>query len=126
MSVVGVPRRRLQGLLVMLTATLISFVLFRFVGDPINQMVGLETTIEERARLREGLGLNDSVVVQFARFVWNALHFSFGNSYQFKQPVIDLIAERLPATIELAIVSTLLALVLGIPMGIYAAIRRSS
>jgi len=75
---------------------LIAFTLFRFVGDPINQMVGLETTAAERAQLREALGLNDPVVVQFARFVWHALHLDFGVSYQFKQPVVTLIGERFP------------------------------
>jgi peptide/nickel transport system permease protein len=119
-------RRALQALLVMLVVALIAFTLFRFVGDPINQMVGLETSVEERAQLREVLGLNDPVPVQFARFVWHALHFDFGISYQFKQPVVDLIGERFPATMELAFVSALLALLLGIPMGVYTAINRRS
>jgi peptide/nickel transport system permease protein len=119
-------RRALQALLVMLVVALIAFTLFRFVGDPINQMVGLETTAAERAQLREALGLNDPVVVQFARFVWNALHLDFGVSYQFKQPVVTLIGERFPATIELAFVSALFALLLGIPMGVHTALHRGS
>jgi len=119
-------RRALQALLVMLVVALIAFTLFRFVGDPINQMVGLDTSAEERAQLRETLGLNDPVPVQFARFVWRTLHFDFGISYQFKQPVVDLIGERFPATIELAFVSALLALLLGIPMGVYTALNRRS
>src|SRR5262245_13496338 len=121
-----VIRRLMQGVLVMLVVALIAFALFRFVGDPINQMVGLETGVEERARLRQDLGLDDPVVVQFGRFVWDALHFNFGVSFQFKQPVLDLIAERLPATIELAVVSALLALGLGIPIGVYTALHRRS
>jgi peptide/nickel transport system permease protein len=119
-------RRTLQALLVMLVVALIAFTLFRFVGDPINQMVGLETTIEERAQLREALGLNDSVLIQFGRFVWRVLHFDFGVSYQFKQPVVTLIGERFPATMELAFVSALFALLLGIPMGVYTALNRHS
>jgi peptide/nickel transport system permease protein len=119
-------RRALQGLLVMLVVALIAFTLFRFVGDPINQMVGLETTAEERAQLRQVLGLNDPIPVQFARFVWHALRFDFGISYQFKQPVIDLIGARFPATMELAFVSALFALLLGIPMGVYTALNRRS
>jgi peptide/nickel transport system permease protein len=119
-------RRALQALLVMLVVALIAFTLFRFVGDPINQMVGLDTTAAERAELREALGLNDPVVVQFARFVWHALHFDFGISYQFKQPVVTLIGERFPATIELAFVSALFALLLGIPMGVHTALHRGS
>jgi peptide/nickel transport system permease protein len=119
-------RRALQALLVMLVVALIAFTLFRFVGDPINQMVGLETSAAERAQLREALGLNDPVVVQFGRFVWHALQLDFGVSYQFKQPVVTLIGERFPATIELAFVSALFALLLGIPMGVHTALHRGS
>ena len=117
-------RRLLQSVVVMLTVSLIAFTLFRFVGDPINQMVGIETTAEERAQLREQLGLNDSVPVQFSRFVANAARLNFGNSYQFKTPVIDLIKDRFPATMELAFASALFALLVGIPMGVYTAINR--
>jgi len=87
-----VLRRAVQAVLVMIVVALIAFTLFRFVGDPINQMVGIETSAQEREALRQQLGLNDSVVVQFARFIWGAAHFDFGTSYQFKQPVVDLIA----------------------------------
>ena len=119
-------RRALQALLVMLVVALIAFTLFRFVGDPINQMVGLETSAAERAQLREALGLNEPVVVQFGGFVWHALQLDFGVSYQFKQPVVTLIGERFPATIELAFVSALFALLLGIPMGVHTALHRGS
>src|SRR5262249_51574717 len=119
-------RRVLQALLVMIVVALIAFILFRFVGDPINQMVGIETSVAEREQLRQALGLNDPLLVQFARFLWNALHFNFGISYQFKTPVIDLIAERFPATMELALVSAILSLLLGIPLGVYTALNRRS
>jgi peptide/nickel transport system permease protein len=121
-----VIRRLLQGLLVMLAVALIAFCLFRFVGDPINQMVGLETTLEERARLRQEMGLNDLIFVQFGRFIWDALHFRLGISLQFQKPVIELFAERFPATAELAVISALLSLALGIPIGIYTALHRRS
>jgi peptide/nickel transport system permease protein len=121
-----VLRRAVQAVLVMIVVALIAFTLFRFVGDPINQMVGIETSAQEREALRQQLGLNDSVVVQFARFIWGAAHFDFGTSYQFKQPVVDLIAERFPATMELSLVSALLSLLLGIPMGVYTALHRTS
>jgi len=121
-----VVRRALEAVLVMLVVALVAFSLFRFVGDPINQMVGLETSFEEREKLREALGLNDPVPVQFVRFVWHALHFDFGISYQFKRPVMELIGERFPATIELAVVSALFSLLLGIPMGVYTALNRHS
>jgi peptide/nickel transport system permease protein len=119
-------RRMLQATLVMVVVALIAFTLFRFVGDPINQMVGLETTLEERAALREALGLNDPIVVQFLRFIWNAVQLNFGISYQFKKPVLELLVERFPATMELAIVSAVLSMLLGIPMGVYTALRRDS
>ncbi|MGE0524243.1 MAG: ABC transporter permease [Variibacter sp.] len=121
-----VLRRSFQAILVMLVVGLIAFTLFRFVGDPVNQMVGVETTAAEREALRQALGLNDPIIVQFLRFVWNALHFDFGVSYQFKQPVIDLLAERVPATLELSIVSTILALAIGIPMGVHTGLHRDS
>ena len=119
-------RRAFQALLVMIVVALIAFTLFRFVGDPINQMVGIETSAEDRAALREQLGLDAPVLVQFARFIWGAMHFDFGASYQFKQPVIDLFAERFPATMELSFVSALFSLVFGIPMGVYTALHRNS
>jgi peptide/nickel transport system permease protein len=119
-------RRLLQAIVVMLTVALIAFTLFRFVGDPVNQMVGIETTAAERAALREQLGLNDPIVVQFTRFVADAARLKFGNSYQFKTPVIGLIADRFPATMELAFASALFALLVGIPMGVYTALHRRS
>ncbi|OWJ61343.1 ABC transporter permease [Inquilinus limosus] len=108
-----------QAILVMLVVALLAFTMFRFVGDPINQMVGQETTEAEREALRESLGLNDPVVVQFVRYVGHAARFDFGNSYQFKQPVSDLIGERAPATLELSLTSALLALLIGMPMGVF-------
>jgi peptide/nickel transport system permease protein len=119
-------RRLGQALLVMTVVGLIAFTLFRFVGDPVNQMVGIETSAEERAQLRQELGLNDPVIIQFVHFAWRAVHFNFGVSYQFKKPVIDLIGERFPATMELAIVSAILSLLMGVPIGVYTALRRSS
>jgi peptide/nickel transport system permease protein len=119
-----VAKRLLQSVLVMLTVALIAFSLFRYVGDPINNMVGQDTTLQERAELRERLGLNDPFVIQFARFSMNASVGEFGFSYQHRRPVSELIAERLPATLELSLVSAHLALLIGIPMGVYTALRR--
>ncbi|MEM6616189.1 MAG: ABC transporter permease [Pseudomonadota bacterium] len=118
--------RLVQSLIVMGIVALLAFTLFRYVGDPVNQMVGIETTIEEREALRERLGLNDPVFVQFGRFIFDALQFDFGNSYQFKKPVSELILERLPATLELSFVSALFALIVGIPMGVYTGLNRDS
>lgn len=119
-------RRLLQAGAVMFVVALIAFALFRHVGDPVNQMVGVETSTEQREALREQLGLNDPMPLQFVRFVGNAARFDFGTSYQFRQPVADLFAKRIPATLELAITSALLALAVGVPMGVYAGLRRET
>jgi peptide/nickel transport system permease protein len=119
-------RRLLEMLVVMLTVALLAFVLFRYVGDPVTQMVGQDTSLEDRLRLRQELGLDDPVLLQFARFVGNAARFEFGISYQVKQPVTRLIAERLPATVELALAAALFAAALGIPVGVYTGIHRDS
>ena len=119
-------RRLVEAVFVLLTVALLAFVLFRFVGDPVNQMVGQDTSLEDRLKLREQLGLNDAVPVQFGRFVWKAAQFDFGLSYQLKQPVLGMIAERLPATLELALAAAVFAIAVGIPMGVYTGIHRNS
>ncbi len=119
-----VVRRLLQSVVVMLAVALIAFGLFRYVGDPINNMVGQDTTQIEREQLREKLGLNDPFVVQFARFVKNAIRGEFGVSYRHRRPVAELIAERMPATLELSTIAALIALVVGVPMGVYTGLRR--
>ncbi|KDB79005.1 ABC transporter permease [Bordetella bronchiseptica] len=119
-----IARRLFQSLLVMLTVALIAFSMFRYVGDPIASMVGQDTTPQQRAQLRVDLGLDDPFVVQFARFVGNAVQGDFGISYRQRRPVAELLEERLPATLELSFVSALMALVFGIPMGIYTALQR--
>ncbi|WP_187968059.1 ABC transporter permease [Aquibium microcysteis] len=112
-------RRLVQAIGVMLVVALISFIMFRFVGDPVNQLVGVDTSPEDRAALREALGLNDPVLLQFGRFILRAAQLDFGISYQFKQPVAALIASRLPATLELSLVSAFFALAVGVPMGVF-------
>jgi len=109
---------------VMLTVALIAFSMFRYVGDPVASMVGQDTTPEQRAQLREQLGLDDPFVVQYAHFVINAVQGDFGMSYRHRRPVSDLLEERMPATLELSFVSAVMALALGIPMGIYTALKR--
>ncbi len=114
-----VLRRLVQSLLVMFFVALLAFSMFRFLGDPIAQMVGQDTSLQERERLRVELGLNDPVPVQFARYVTGVLKGEFGISYRIGRPVDELIAERLPATLELSFVAALFALLAGIPMGVY-------
>ena len=117
-------RSLLQGILVILAVGLIAFSMFRFVGDPIASLAGQESTDADRAELSERLGLNDPFPIQFARFLAHAARGDFGISYRQARPVADLLAERLPATIELAVLSALFAFVVGVSLGVYAAINR--
>lgn len=117
-------RRLLQSVIVMVAVAAVSFTLFRFVGDPISSMVGQEASISDREALRESLGLNDSIITQFLRFMGDALQGDFGISYRLQMPVTELILQRLPATVELALVSGTLAFVLGLSLGVYTALKR--
>jgi peptide/nickel transport system permease protein len=121
-----VLRRLGQALLVMLTVGLIAFSLFRFVGDPVLFMLGQDATPEERARVTKMLGLDQPFYVQYAQFVGRAMRGEFGMSLRQVQPVSRLIAERLPATLELSLVAALFALVGGVSMGVYTALRPRS
>jgi len=120
-----VIRRLGQSLFVLALVALIAFLIFRYVGDPVNNLLGQEATVADRAELRERLGLNNPWYVQYADFASRALRFDFGISYRTGLPVSDMIAQRLPATIELALASALFALVLGVILGIYTAINRN-
>jgi peptide/nickel transport system permease protein len=117
-------RRLVQAALVMLMVAFVSFSLFRFVGDPISTMVGQEATQADRAAMAERLGLDQPFPVQFARFVGNAVRGEFGISYRVGRPVMELIGDRLPATLELALCAAIFALVLGIGCGVYTALHR--
>ena len=118
-------RRLLQSVLVMLTVALIAFGLFRYVGDPINNLVGQETTLQDREKLRETLGLNDPFVVQYWNYVVNTSKGNFGFSYMHRRPVKDMLLERMPATLELSLISVILALFIGVPMGVYTGLHRN-
>jgi peptide/nickel transport system permease protein len=119
-------RRALQAVGVMIAVGIISFAMFRFAGDPVSQMVAQDATAAQREEIRKSLGLDDPVLVQFARYFADAAQFKFGVSYQFRQPVAQLLKERMPATLELATCATILAMVFGILMGVYSALRRDS
>jgi len=119
-------RRLGQAILVMLAVGLIAFALFRFVGDPVLFMLGQDATPEDRVRVTQQLGLDQPFYVQYARFVERALHGEFGLSLRQVRPVKSLLVERLPATLELSFVAALFALVAGILMGVYTALRRDS
>jgi len=120
-----IGKRILQGTVVIVITAFLSFLLFNFVTDPVANMVGQETTAEDMEALRERLGFNDPVPVQFVRFMGNAVQGEFGISYQMQRSVKSLFRERFPATFELVMVSTLLALVIGIPLGVYTGLHRN-
>lgn len=119
-------RRLLESVIVMLAVALVAFSLFNYVGDPVNNMLGQEATDADRAAMRQQLGLDAPFLSQFARFVEGAAQGQFGVSYRQARPVSELIAERLPATLELSFVAMVLAVGLGIGLGVYTAIHRDS
>lgn len=118
-----IVKRLIQSIFVMLAVSLLAFALFRFVGDPIAVMVGQETSVEDQERLRGALGLNDPVIIQYTRFLGNLATGDFGFSYRTRQPIGAMILDRMPATLELGFVSLLVSLIVGIPAGIYTALR---
>ncbi|MBK9364252.1 MAG: ABC transporter permease [Rubrivivax sp.] len=116
--------RLAQAVAVMLTVAFIAFMLFQYVGDPVTNLLGQDATVEQRDALRKDLGLDQPFIVQFGAFVGNALQGEFGMSLRQGQKVSTLILERLPATLELSIAAAVIALLVGIPLGVYAALRR--
>jgi peptide/nickel transport system permease protein len=119
-------RRVLQSMAVLLVVAFIAFGLFNFTGDPVAFMLPQQATIQDRENLRRDLGIDRPFYVQFAKFVDNAVHGDFGLSLRQGRPVSVLIRERLPATLELSVAAALLAICIGIPAGVYTALRRES
>ena len=115
--------RLTQAILVMLAVTALAFAMFRFVGDPVRSMTREEASVEEREALREALGLNAPVWEQYASFVGRVVQGDLGLSFRNQREVVELIAERAPATLELVLVATVLSLAIGIPAGVWCALR---
>ena len=118
--------RILQAIPVLLVVGFVSFAMFAFVGDPVTVMLGQDYTEAQRVALVHQLGLDQPFFVQYAKFMWTAAHGDFGLSYRLARPVSELILERLPATVELALTSAVLALAVGLPLGVYTGIHRNS
>lgn len=121
-----VLKRLLQAVIVMLVVTLIAFLLFQFIGDPVTQMLGQEATEADRIALRQSLGLDEPLWKQYGTFVVNALHGEFGTSLRQGAPVAQLLAEKMPATLELAFFSAFVATLIGIPLGVFVALHKDS
>jgi len=117
-------RRIAQGVLVLAIVGFVSFSMFRFMGDPLENILGQEATVLDRQELEDRLGINKPVLVQYFKFMAGAVKGEFGVSYRNAIPVAEVIAERLPATLELALVSGIFAAIFGIALGVYTAIRR--
>jgi peptide/nickel transport system permease protein len=115
-----------QAVPVLLVVGFVAYAMFAFVGDPVVIMLGQDYTEAQRQALVAQLGLDRSFLVQYANFIWAALHGDFGSSYRLARPVAGLIAERMPATIELAFSASVLALLIGVPVGVYTAIHPTS
>jgi len=119
-----VIRRVVQSIVVLLMVGLVAFSMFRFIGDPVENLLGQERTVEDVARVRAQLGLDDPFPVQYVKFLGKVIQGDFGVSYRQGRAVNEIIIERAPATLELAGVSALLAVVFGVGLGVFTAIRR--
>ena len=117
-------QRLSQTVFVVLAAALVSFAMFRYVGDPVNNMVGQAASLADREAMRRALGLDDPTILQFLRFLRDALAGDLGVSYRFGVPVSQLLTERFPATLELSLCAMLVATLLGIPLGVWTALHR--
>jgi peptide/nickel transport system permease protein len=123
---VFILRRLAQAIAVMLTVAFLAFMLFQYVGDPVTSILGQDATQEQRDQLRKDLGIDQPFPVQFVRFIGNAVQGEFGLSLRQGRKVSVLIAERFPATLELALAAAVIALCVGVPLGVYSALRRGS
>jgi len=115
-----------NGLLVMIGVTFISFLLFNYIGDPVNNLLGDTVTIAQKDAMRKALGLDQPMLLRFVKYLGLAAQGEFGISYRNLEPVGQLLRARMPATLELSLCAAVLALGAGIPMGVYAGIRRNS
>jgi len=116
-------RRLIQGVVVILVASMFCFVIFQYMGDPALNMVGQYASFEEIREVREMLGLDQPIYVQYLKFIWNALHGNFGKSYVTRVPALGLILERFPATFELVTVAVLLAFFTGVSLGVLVSLK---
>lgn len=111
---------------VLLLITLIVFLLVRVTGDPVSLMLPETASEEERESLRESMGFNDPLYVQYFSYLGDLVTGDFGDSFRYNTDALNLILERLPATIELAIVSMIIAVLISVPLGIWSAVKRNS
>jgi ABC-type dipeptide/oligopeptide/nickel transport system permease component len=118
-----IAKRFFQGVVVLLAVSLICFILFRYLGDPVVTMAGRYATFKQQQAVRKALGLDQPTVVQYGRFIWNAAHGNFGMSYVNRSSALGLILERFPATFELASMAMLLSYILGVGLGVLVSLK---
>ena len=118
-----IVKRFFQGLFVLLAVSLICFVIFRYLGDPVATMAGRYATFKQQQEVRKAFGLDQPTYVQYGRFLWNAAHGNFGVSYVNRMPALNLIMERFPATFELATTAMLLSCIFGVGLGVLVSLR---
>lgn len=118
-----IARRLIQGLVVILAASMFCFVIFQYMGDPVLNMVGQYATFQEIEEVRKSLGLDEPLYIQYGRFLWNAAHGNFGKSYVTRVPALGLILERFPATFELVSVAVFMAFFTGVALGVVVALK---
>ena len=121
-----IAKRLVQVIPVMVGITIVAFVLVRLTGDPAAIILPPEAPQEVVDNFRREFGLDQPLYIQYLRFVGDALRGDFGRSIRYKEPVGQLFAERIPATLELALSSMALALIIGVPVGILSAVRRNT
>jgi ABC-type dipeptide/oligopeptide/nickel transport system permease component len=118
-----IARRLIQGIVVLLVASMLCFIIFRYMGDPVVTMAGRYATFEQREEVRRSLGLDKPIHIQYVRFLLNAAHGDFGKSYVTRVPALGLILERFPATFELATTAIIMAFVIGVSLGVVVALK---
>jgi peptide/nickel transport system permease protein len=118
--------RALHAVLVLFVISVVAFVLGDVIGDPVASILGMDATPADRLALRQRLHLDDPVLTRYAYYVGRFLQGDLGSSYGFQRPIVDLLAERIPATVELALAALALSLGIGVPLGVLAAAHRRS
>ena len=118
-----IARRLIQGFIVILVASMFCFIIFQYMGDPVLNMVGQYASFQEIKEVRQALGLDKPLYVQYGRFLWNAVHGNFGKSYVTRVPALGLILERFPATFELVTLAVFMAFVVGVSLGVMVALK---
>jgi len=119
-------KRLWRALITLIVISMLIFVIARVTGDPISYLAPEDATEQELAEVRARLGLDKPIYVQYARYVGDALQGDFGNSLRYNRPAFEMVLQRLPATIQLSLVAFLVSTVLGIMMGVLAALRRDT